>query len=316
MNRLLSFLVLPLASVFAFACSAPASEEAEPEVNEADIVGIGDLGTLESSLGLVWDGSRTRPEAVVRSGPCYQKMLASGREWNMRRYTTGAAFFFTGGSGEPLSPVSCVDVELMDGTKDGSGGRQRAVALTGLTLDIAIRFQLGRLQSFNGPQVGPDEYKFMSFERGGIKIVPIPSNMPYSLKENLPEYDGDFRGYITEIQSRLIPIAIQKTAPGIAMLAYRFAKASQSTSMASDPLGAFQAVDEVGEPSSFNVRFERGLIRAYPSSAPGDGMLTLDSNVSNIAEGTTDASCERRGGAEWMCWNSIYPVVPWEITGL
>jgi hypothetical protein len=248
MHRPLLAAVLPLAL---FACADHASEDVAGSSD--DITTISDLGGLEANLGLVKDPNRTRPEAIVKAGPCYQTMDQSGRDWNLRRYTKGAAFFYTKADGTYLDEIACVDLDVTQ------NGQPATIALGDLSLDIAQRFQLGRMTtSVSGGDPTGGGVATFAFERGAtMEIGTIPSNFAVELKDNVPGYDGAFRGFIRAVSAPTLPAdrtplgpgqfvpSITKLLPSIALLAYRYAKQDGPFSIANDGVGKLVSIEDL-----------------------------------------------------------------------
>lgn len=160
-----------LMGLFAVGCAADADEVTDEGV--ADLSGVADLGTgvadlgpFEVELGLVRDakdahGAFKRTDAQLKRGPCYKRLVAGGTGFEMRRYTSGAAFFPKAPAAADKRAIACVDLDLGNTVAE----------LSGKTLDAAIRYQLGRARGeiHNGGH-------FFAFEKGALQI------------ENLEEY--------------------------------------------------------------------------------------------------------------------------------
>jgi hypothetical protein len=152
------------------ACAGPAGNDTSGS-GEA-ITGVTDFFALEAELGLVKDVEEasgwSRPDAKLKAGSCYKSTVggAHGARYEVRRYTTGAAFFTKLGAGALSGderPVACVD---LDGDDPKSGSTTLALSLTGLSLDLAMRFHLGRVTG-GGAGAG---HTYNYFERATVEI--------------------------------------------------------------------------------------------------------------------------------------------------
>lgn len=248
MLRHVALLTLPLAL---FACAERPSEDVSAASD--DITTLGDFPDLEASLGLAKDPNRTRPETIVKAGPCYQKMEQSGRNWNMRRYTKGAAFFFMTDEGSYLNTVECVDLDVTQ------NGQPKTIALSDLSLDLALRFQLGRVTTtVAGADPAGGGVTTFAFDHGAtMEIGTIPWNLAFEMKNNVPGYDGGFRGFIRSVSGPNLPAdrtplgpgqwvpAITKVMPSMALLAYRYAKTAGPVSLKDDPVGKLVSIEDL-----------------------------------------------------------------------
>jgi hypothetical protein len=168
--RFYSFSFALVATLITAAGCSAGVEDASAAGDEA-ITGVTDLSALEAELGLVKDvqehGQWSRPEAKLAAGPCYKKTIAgpNGASFEVRRYKQGAAFFAKRGSGQLTGDkraVECVDVDVAD---DGDKG-PNTFALSGVALDMAMRFHLGKPVSYDGG-LG---HIYVDFERGEVEI--------------------------------------------------------------------------------------------------------------------------------------------------
>lgn len=277
MNR--AFLLL-IPAVLA-ACSAAKSEDEIVGGDTSDLTEMRDFSAIESSLGLTMDPDRSRPELLVKRGPCYKKLAAGTRAWNFRRYQTGAAFFYEDGkTEEPLSPITCIDIDI-----DVGAQFPRVVELSGQALDMALRFKLGTLKAFGPPQIQHDGIEIMSFDAGWIAVLP----------------DGRVRDFFPFIALRDRKEAgapsITDVLSSAATLAHRYAKEARSF-RDTDPIGFFKSAEDRFDPASgkfaYVVKFD--YARVEYESVAGAEKLTLV----NVMEETL-AGCERAG--DYACWN-------------
>jgi hypothetical protein len=132
----------------AVGCAASSSESSAPS-NDNAITGVTDLSEMEAALGLYGDtkdahGAYERPEAKLVAGPCYAKLMKgpSAAEYELRRYTSGAAFFKKAGAGVASGderPVLCVDVDVDDAEGDGP----QTIMVSDIEIDSVLRYRLG-----------------------------------------------------------------------------------------------------------------------------------------------------------------------------
>src|SRR4051812_32551851 len=108
-----------LVGAMAIGCSAPPHDDAA--ASDDALTGVTDLAEMEAALGLWKDekdpqtGKYQRSEAKLAAGPCYKKLNVGqpGSKIELRRYTSGAAFFVKQSSALAAGaerPVLCVDV--------------------------------------------------------------------------------------------------------------------------------------------------------------------------------------------------------------
>lgn len=308
MNRSM-ILALPLA-IFAVAC-APASSDEEATSASEDLTGVSDLATLESTLGLVKDPNRTRPEATVKAGPCYRKLEAGDRRWNMRRYTRGAAFFYTNDAGAALDPVVCVDLDVNVPTFP-----EATLALSGLSLDLALRFPLGGYKgAYQAIDYDHAGLEVMTFGKAELVFAIVPSNIEHTFGDNIPSWDG--RAVVRQVKSGFGPPNrdVTRLLPHVANLAYRFAKDDGSTSMASDPVGRFTSVEDrsAGDALEYVFHFERADITYqshWSSTEGGSDYLNLVLRQPAIGYAGCYRSLDGQGH-DFICHNRINGK-PWE----
>jgi hypothetical protein len=165
-------LVLASASFAIAGCSA--ADETTADDSDA-LTGVTDLSALETELGLVKDvkaagaaGTWTRPDAKLTAGPCYKQTMAGdfAASYEFRRYTKGAAFFSKLGAAPGEGDkrlVACVDIDVAD---DPSGDGPATFALSGVALDSAMRYHLGRASGSEGG-LG---HLWIDFDRGEVEI--------------------------------------------------------------------------------------------------------------------------------------------------
>lgn len=331
MRRHLLAAALPLAL---FACADRPSEEVAG--SSADITTIGDFAGLEANLGLVKDPNRSRPEATVKAGPCYQKMEQSGRSWNMRRYTKGAAFFFQNDDGTFVDTIECVDLDVT------RNGQPATIALGDLSLDLVQRFQLGPIgKTTSGADPAGGGVSTFAFAGGGaMEIGTIPWNSPFEMKDNVPAYDGGFRGFIRSVSAPTLPAdrtplgpgqyvpSITKIMPSMALLAYRYARQAGPASLTKDPVGKLVSIEDLSvgdfdawryiahfEKVDVEYTYHAGYTREGGFAAPARDWMTL----SDRATQSSLAGCTRvvDGTAHDLgCW--IEPShgkweIPWGV---
>ncbi|MBX3231498.1 MAG: hypothetical protein KIT84_24285 [Labilithrix sp.] len=251
LRSLRSLLVVLVPSMLVACAATPSGEEEDTPAPTAenDLVGIADLEPLQTSLGLTWDAQRTRPEARVKAGPCYARMEQTGRPWNMRRYTTGAAFFFTNVAGDAKNPVECVDLDVP--------ASDRTIGLAGLSLDIAGRSGLGKLVADdNTADPTGGGVRTFTFARGAIEIATVPADFPLTIADNVAAYDVSFRGMIRSVTIAGMPTdrgpltsgyaapTVPQLASRATMLAHRYAKTSPGASLDNDPVGRLLGIED------------------------------------------------------------------------
>ncbi|MBX3230267.1 MAG: hypothetical protein KIT84_03965 [Labilithrix sp.] len=315
MNRALLFLV----PAFVFACtnSDPGAEVAASN-DSADLVESASFDEIESAFGFTKDPNRTRPEAVLTRGTCYKAMAAGTREWNLRRYTRGAAFFYVGPGDEP-GPIACVDVDI-----DVGAQFPKVVGVAGLGLDVALRFELGKLHWFGPPQIPRDGMEYAGFERGGMLVK--PSDLGATPRPNVAAFDGHIRGTLTELwppgyrgtHAASSAPKIETRLPGVAMLAYRYANEARAM-IDVDPIGHFVSLADESVPADdtwrWVARFETARIDyAFHPSAPGAAEGAESLSLFS-AKGEALAGCERPVDAaahDWECWNVHGAAHAWE----
>ena len=149
-------------------CSAENAQATNDESSSShdEVVGVTDLGKLESAVGLApLAQGESANVGALEAGACYRALVQSRGypTYQYRRYKNGAAFFAEKGSGYSsgdLRPVACVD--LFQGESD-------LRSMSGVVLDAVLRYDLGK---FKGTDIaGTDGARgrfFWNFERGHL----------------------------------------------------------------------------------------------------------------------------------------------------
>jgi hypothetical protein len=295
-------LLLVLPFTLLAACSAQSSDDSA--TSGADVVGVSDLGALEQHLALVRDPGHTRPENILINGPCYTQLDTPGpSNWNLRRYTNGAAFFLVAPNGSPLNPLVCVDFDVASG--DGT----RTVGLSGLSLDIAQRYPLGsftRAEPVNDPITHEYQQNFV-FSKAALSLAVLPPRIPHDFAPTEPSYEMDFRGDIVAFDASFVPEGAHEALPHVANMVYQFAKSTGSTSMANDPIGYFQSAQALPHGTDlaawYSVQFEKAFVdyTRLDAQLGTREVLTLKTGLATLQTCTRDHRNGNPAAASWKC---------------
>lgn len=257
-TRLLVSCALLLGAV---GCAAtPASEPAA--ASDDALTGVMDLSEMESMLGLYKDekdqnGAWYRSEEKLKSGPCYQKLIAgpSGADYQFRRYTTGAAFFKKAGAGFASGddrPIFCVDVDTWydDGTQEGF---YDTLSISDIEIDAVLRYRLGAPTGGDGAAgTFYDEFQYGDVTTHGA-YCPETGFDPLT-PEALSSY------CFGSISAPGISSANGGLQVMVYQYAYEHALTSDRFSMAADPIGRFISMEGTWEDQT--IHFEKADARA------------------------------------------------------
>lgn len=298
-------------------CAAPTAEASpgDEATGSDDVVGITDLQTLERNFGLKLATAQNRgSDEALKSGACYGALIANGTgypEFEFRRYVNGAAFWAKKGSGFNSGderPVLCLDLH----------GPDHGVSLSGVALDAAIRYDLGK---FKGSDAGMQKVHY-EFERGAIHF----SNYDVTDRERAESvqrrpHEQPFE-HASTIAGRLSSITINGVTADImfdgvstrdveinadtAYFVYRYAwRKSEDTgrfTIAGDAVGSFSKnVRMVGDGPGYaeTWSFARGEIvyskfGDYSDENAGRTIEEISFRAANAPEGTVPAAeCSR-----------------------
>ena len=283
--------VLGLSASALVACGGGADASDGSEATADAIVGVTDLASLESTLGLVLD--TTTPSGTPFKGACYDALKTDATaandkgspRWEFRRYAGGStAWFAVKGSGLDSAdhrPVVCLDIQTPT---------MRA-SLSGVVLDAVLRYGLGRLRStVNGTLV---------FDSGTVKFracgvatsyvaratpLGVPVNLAPSIGGCLDEIELDGVS-ITSVYSPGGPttgtLSIEgATAYAVYRYAYASSRGTQRFSVASDAVGKFlHKADSFGDGPSSGSTWHFSRADAADASSWGVATGASDSST-------------------------------------
>lgn len=232
-----------------------AASEPGAASNDDAITGVTDLSEMESALGLYGDtkdthGNYERPEAKLEAGPCYVKLMKGpdAANYELRRYTTGAAFFKKEGAGLASGaerPVLCVDVDV-DASENGDGAQ--TIMVSDIEIDSVLRYRLGAPTGGDGAAgTFYDDFQngAVSYHGGycpeNSSFDPLAANAMSTFCFGEVKFPGD-SGADGRLQLLVYEFASKKAAK------------TNRYSMAADPVGRFVSMQ--GDYTSQHIRFE------------------------------------------------------------
>jgi hypothetical protein len=267
---LVSFALVVGSMTAAVGCASPSHEEAAGS-GEA-ITGVTDLSEMESALGLFRDTpdptthKYERTEAKLAAGPCYVKWMtgANAGQYELRRYTTGAAFFKKAGPGLAAGderPVLCVDVDVDNGDNKGT---TYTTAVSDIEIDAVLRYRLGAPTGGDGAA----GTFYDDFQNGTVSthggycpqsgFDPLAKDAMSTFCFGHVEFPGG-----KEMSGELQLLVYQ--------YAYKNNKATNRYSFAADPVGRFISME--GDYSNQHVRFEH--VDGHMTSNADDSVRTI-----------------------------------------
>jgi hypothetical protein len=295
-TRLLLSCALVIGAVTtAVGCSAPASDDPASASDDA-LTSVTDLTEMEAAFGFYKDekdplsGTWNRSDAKLQNGPCYKKLIESptGSLYEMRRYTSGAAFFKKQGAGFASGterPVLCVDVDVVY----DDGKTEDTLAVSDIEIDAVLRYRLGA-------PTGGDAAAGTYYD--GFRFGYVSYHGGYCPENGFDPTDPD--ALATYCFGAIDFPGNQQADGGLQLMIYQYAwkhaVAQNSFSTKNDPVGRFVSMEGTWEHQT--LKFENATATADVSSDAGTQTFSIFPNAPNLPR----ATCTRKS-TENETWN-------------